>query len=81
MAKLFLRRRRALALSSGLLAAPMVASGIARAADDWPNLVRLAASGALLPLGLAPADLATPQALGRALQRLTTKPAPLSAAC
>ena len=36
------------------------------AADDWPNLVRLAASGALLPLGLAPADLATPQALGRA---------------
>ena len=37
MAKLFLRRRRALALSGGLLAAPMVASGIARAADDWPN--------------------------------------------
>ncbi|MBN9535390.1 MAG: tripartite tricarboxylate transporter substrate binding protein, partial [Alphaproteobacteria bacterium] len=37
MAELFLRRRRALALSGGMLAAPMVASGIARAADDWPS--------------------------------------------
>jgi tripartite-type tricarboxylate transporter receptor subunit TctC len=32
-----LSRRRALALSGGLFAAPMIASGIARAADDWPN--------------------------------------------
>src|SRR5579862_9283087 len=32
-----LSRRRALVLSSGALAAPMIASGIARAADDWPN--------------------------------------------
>lgn len=30
-------RRRALALAAGTLAAPMVASGVARAADDWPN--------------------------------------------
>src|SRR5882724_2260497 len=30
-------RRRALALAGGALAAPMVASGIVRAADDWPN--------------------------------------------
>ena len=30
-------RRRALALSGGALAAPLLASGIARAADDWPN--------------------------------------------
>lgn len=37
MAELFLRRRRALALSGGVLAAPMIASGIARAADDWPS--------------------------------------------
>ena len=36
MTKLILRRR-ALVLSSGALAAPMIASGIARAADDWPN--------------------------------------------
>jgi len=30
-------RRRALTLAGGALAAPMVASGIVRAADDWPN--------------------------------------------
>src|SRR5262249_38816557 len=30
-------RRRALALSAGVLASPMVASGVARAADEWPN--------------------------------------------
>ncbi|HZP99910.1 MAG TPA: tripartite tricarboxylate transporter substrate binding protein [Reyranella sp.] len=36
MSKLILRRR-ALVLSGGALAAPMIASGIARAADDWPN--------------------------------------------
>ena len=30
-------RRRALALSAGALASPMIAAGIARAADDWPN--------------------------------------------
>jgi tripartite-type tricarboxylate transporter receptor subunit TctC len=30
-------RRHALALSGGALAAPMIAAGIARAADDWPN--------------------------------------------
>jgi tripartite-type tricarboxylate transporter receptor subunit TctC len=32
-----LPRRRALLLSGGALAAPMIASGIARAADDWPT--------------------------------------------
>jgi tripartite-type tricarboxylate transporter receptor subunit TctC len=32
-----LPRRRALLLSTGALAAPMLASGIARAANDWPN--------------------------------------------
>jgi hypothetical protein len=37
------------------------------AADDWQGLARLAAGGALLPLGLGPADLASPAALGRAL--------------
>jgi hypothetical protein len=42
------------------------------AADDWPGLARLADSGALLPLGLGPADLASPAALGRAFERLTT---------
>jgi hypothetical protein len=41
------------------------------AADDWPNLARLAATGALRPLGLEPPDLASPAALSRALQRLT----------
>jgi tripartite-type tricarboxylate transporter receptor subunit TctC len=30
-------RRRMLALSAGALAAPMLATGLARAADDWPN--------------------------------------------
>jgi tripartite-type tricarboxylate transporter receptor subunit TctC len=30
-------RRRALILSGGALAAPMIASGVARAADAWPN--------------------------------------------
>ena len=30
-------RRRALVLSGTALAAPMIASGVARAADDWPN--------------------------------------------
>ena len=38
-------------------------------ADDWPGLAALGATGALQPLGLAPADLATPEALGRALFR------------
>lgn len=33
----FVSRRRALILSGSTLAAPMLASGIARAADDWPN--------------------------------------------
>ena len=42
MKRLILPRRRALALSGGMLAggalaAPMLASGVARAADDWPN--------------------------------------------
>ena len=45
------------------------------AADDWPGLARLAATGALLPLGLGPADLASPAALGRALERLMVAPA------
>src|SRR5262247_1931805 len=30
-------RRRALILSGGALAAPMIASGVARAQSDWPN--------------------------------------------
>ena len=34
---MILPRRRALILSGGALAAPMIASGVARAADDWPN--------------------------------------------
>ena len=33
----FVSRRRALALSAGALASPMIAAGVARAADDWPN--------------------------------------------
>jgi tripartite-type tricarboxylate transporter receptor subunit TctC len=33
----FVSRRRALILSGGALAAPMVASSVARAADAWPN--------------------------------------------
>jgi hypothetical protein len=37
-------------------------------AGDWPGLARLAATGALLrPLGLGPADVASPEALGRFL--------------
>jgi tripartite-type tricarboxylate transporter receptor subunit TctC len=35
--KFVLPRRRALLLSGSALAAPMIASGIARAADNWPN--------------------------------------------
>ena len=41
------------------------------AADDWPGLAALGATGAFQPLGLAPADLASPEALGRALFRPT----------
>jgi len=37
MTRPLLPRRRALALSAGALAAPMIASGAARAADEWPN--------------------------------------------
>ena len=37
------------------------------AAEDWPGLAALGATGALQPLGLEPADLASPAALGRAL--------------
>lgn len=37
MKKLVLPRRRALILTGGALAAPMIASGVARATDDWPN--------------------------------------------
>src|SRR5512139_1488912 len=37
MKKLILPRRRALALTGGALATPMLASGIARAANDWPT--------------------------------------------
>ena len=37
MNKLLLPRRRALILSGTALAAPMIASGIARASGDWPN--------------------------------------------
>src|SRR5664279_4110545 len=32
-----LSRRRALVLASGALATPMLATGVARAADDWPT--------------------------------------------
>jgi hypothetical protein len=39
------------------------------ATDDWPGLAALGATGALRPLRLAPADLASPKALGRALFR------------
>jgi hypothetical protein len=40
------------------------------AKGDWPGLAALGATGAPLPLGLAPADLASPEALvGRALFR------------
>src|SRR6266540_3672817 len=41
MKRVILPRRRALILSGGALAvpmiAPMIATGVARAADDWPN--------------------------------------------
>ena len=37
MTKVMLPRRRALILSGGALAAPMIASGVARAESDWPN--------------------------------------------
>jgi tripartite-type tricarboxylate transporter receptor subunit TctC len=37
MSKPILPRRRALVLAGGALAAPMIAGGITRAADDWPN--------------------------------------------
>lgn len=37
MKPLILPRRRALFLTGGALAAPMIASGVARAADDWPT--------------------------------------------
>src|SRR5262245_17065530 len=37
MSRVVLPRRRALAVAGGALAAPFVASGIARAVDDWPN--------------------------------------------
>ena len=39
------------------------------AADDWPGLAALGATGAVRPLGLEPEDLASPEALGRALFR------------
>ena len=38
------------------------------AADDWPGLARLAATGALLPLGLGP-PTSVAGGLGRALYR------------
>lgn len=37
MTRLILPRRRALLLSGGALAAPMLSAGAARAIDDWPN--------------------------------------------
>ena len=37
------------------------------ATDDWPGLDRLAATGALLPAGIGPADLASPASFGRFL--------------
>ncbi|MFL5333609.1 MAG: hypothetical protein ACJ8H8_10625, partial [Geminicoccaceae bacterium] len=37
--------------------------------DNWPGLAKLGASGALRSLGLQPADLASPEALGKALFR------------
>jgi tripartite-type tricarboxylate transporter receptor subunit TctC len=37
MQKLILPRRRVLALSAGALATPMIAAGVARAADAWPS--------------------------------------------
>jgi hypothetical protein len=43
------------------------------AADDWPGLARLAATGALAPYGMTEADFASPAALGRAVSRLATE--------
>ena len=37
MTRIVLPRRRALILAGGTLAAPMLASGVARAIDDWPQ--------------------------------------------
>ena len=37
MIRVRVRRRRVLAAMGGALAAPMVAAGVARAANDWPN--------------------------------------------
>ncbi|MDP3161011.1 MAG: tripartite tricarboxylate transporter substrate binding protein [Reyranella sp.] len=37
MTKIILPRRRVLILAGGTLAAPMIASGVARAEADWPN--------------------------------------------
>ena len=47
MVRVLLPRRRVLAAAGGVLASPMVASGIARAQADWPTKqVRyIAASG------------------------------------
>jgi hypothetical protein len=39
------------------------------ATDDWPGLATLGGTGALHPLGLEPADLASTAALGRAIFR------------
>jgi hypothetical protein len=52
---------------TGLAPATCAALDRLLAADDWPGLARLAATGALRPLGLGPADLTSPEALGRAL--------------
>ena len=46
------------------------------AAGDWAGLARLGATGALLPVGLGPADTASPEALGRALWRETGAASP-----
>jgi tripartite-type tricarboxylate transporter receptor subunit TctC len=37
MSKIILPRRRVFALAGGALAAPMLAAGVARAADEWPT--------------------------------------------
>ena len=37
MIRVVLPRRRALAVAGGALASPMIAAGVARAADTWPN--------------------------------------------
>ncbi len=46
----------------------------ALAADDWPGLARLGATGALRPLGLEPEDLASPDALRRAISGFMRRP-------